>query len=98
ARLRRAHHRRLSRCDGGHASLCSPYESEGASGLDSSDLTQIRSHLGKHAAKHLWGQHAGVGVVARAVIAVVELESTGPMHGTMRKRRRRAAKAQRLQD
>src|SRR5205085_5439803 len=25
-------------------------------------LIQIRSHLGKHAAKHLWGQHARVGV------------------------------------
>src|SRR5277367_1496933 len=40
-------------------------------------LSQIRAHLGKHAAKHLGRQHAGVGVVARAMIAVVKFQGAG---------------------
>ena len=37
-------------------------------------LLQIRLHLRKHLAKHLRRQHAGVGVVARAVIAREQCE------------------------
>ena len=66
--------------------LCPPY-----------DPIQIRAHFRKHAAEHVGGQHPRVGVVARAMIAVVKLQGAGLMHGTVHKRRRSSAQAQRLQ-
>src|SRR5260370_32701601 len=58
---------------------------------------QIRSYLRKYAAKHLWRQHPRIGVVARAVIAVVKFGDASLMHRAMRKRRRGGPQAQRLQ-
>ena len=58
---------------------------------------QIRAHLGKHPAKHLRRQHPRVGVVARAMIAVVELQRAGLMDRTMSKRRCGGAKRQDFQ-
>src|ERR1700738_3671573 len=60
-------------------------------------LAQLRSYLRKYAAKHLWRQHPRIGVVARAVIAVVKFGGAGLMHRAMRKRRRCGPQAQRLQ-
>ena len=60
-------------------------------------IRQIRLHLREHAAKHLRRQHPRVGVVARAMIAVVQLQRAGLMHRAVRKRRRGGAKAQHLQ-
>src|ERR1700681_1332370 len=58
---------------------------------------QLRSHLFEYAAKHLWRQHPRIGVVARAVIAVVKFGGAGLMHCAMGKRRRGGPQAQRLQ-
>src|SRR5450631_2971521 len=60
-------------------------------------FAQLRSYLRKYVAKHLWRQHARIGVVARAVIAVVKFGGADLMHGAMRKRRRGGPQAQRLQ-
>ena len=38
---------------------------------------QKRAHAGKHVAEHLRRQHAGIGVVARAMIAVEEAKTGG---------------------
>ena len=58
---------------------------------------KIFPHFRKHVAKHLRRQHPRVGVVARAMIGVVEPETAGLVHRAVRERRRGIAQAQRLQ-
>ncbi len=58
---------------------------------------QILPHLRKHVAKHLRRQHPRIRVVARAVIAVVEPDGAGLMHGAVPKGGGGIAQAERLQ-
>src|SRR4029077_15732258 len=59
---------------------------------------QFRPSPRKHLTKQLWRQHAGMGVVARAMIAVVKFQCAGPMHGAMGEGRGRATKIECFQD
>ena len=61
------------------------------------NLIQIGLHPREHGAKHVRCQHAGVGVVARAVVAVVKLERPGQVNGAVRERRGGAAQFQHFQ-
>ena len=58
---------------------------------------QIRFYLRKHAAEHVRRQDPGVGVVTRAMIAVVKFHVAGLVDRAVRERRRGAAQAERLQ-
>src|SRR4029078_1766726 len=58
-------------------------------------LIKVFAHRSKHRAKHVRRQHAGVGVVARAVIAREQRERPDLGPAAMAERRRRAFRAQR---
>src|SRR5258708_23108559 len=59
--------------------------------------SQFRSYPCEHTAKHFWRQYAGIGVVTRAMVAVVEFYSARLVHCAVRKRCCRAAQAEYLQ-
>src|SRR5215471_16251284 len=58
-------------------------------------LIEIESHSGKDLAEHVRGQHARIGIVARAVIAVEEHEPVGCVLRAMSEREGRKATAKR---
>src|SRR4051795_13324316 len=59
-------------------------------------FVEVLAHCSKHRAKHLRRQHAGVGVVARAMIAREQRERADRGAAAMLEGRRRALVAERL--
>src|SRR5262245_66086743 len=60
----------------------------GESGLGA--LIQYRAHGGEHGAEHVWREGAGVGVLARTVVAVEKLQAADCMTGARAERVGRA--------
>ena len=73
-----------------------PQDDAEASSKELVARVQISPHLREHVAEHLRCQHTGVGVVTRAVIAVVKLQCAGPMHRAVGERRVRGFEPDRL--
>src|ERR1700676_104727 len=79
------------------ASGRAPQDDVGVAARSPSFLAQLRPYPSEHVAEHLWRQHPRIGVVTRAMIAVVKVYRAGSMHRAMRERCGGAAKLQHLQ-